>query len=221
MPDQMSLPGITGEPALFQPEVVHGRAGQLRGYNLFFAIVPSSEDAQPFAQVGAELSRRHELQGRCLPPQNFHVSLHAVAGYADKIPRSDIDAARAAAARVAWPGLTLVFDHAGSFMNRKDPDDNAFVLRCDALSAKALAERRRVLGMELRRVGLKPQASSTPHMTLIYDRHLVPAHPIEPLRWTAMRFSLILSHQRLGHHQRLGDWPPLATEGSRSRDSQK
>ena len=96
MPDQMSLPGVPGEPALFQPEVVHGRAGQLRGYNLFFALAPLRDDAEHFAQAGAELRRRHGLRGPCLPPQNLHVSLHAVAGYADRIPLSDIEAARAA-----------------------------------------------------------------------------------------------------------------------------
>ncbi|EWS57007.1 hypothetical protein X551_00141 [Methylibium sp. T29] len=79
MPDQISLPGVPAEPALFQPEAVHGRAGQLRGYNLFFALVPLRDDAEHLAQVGAELRRRHGLRGPCLPPQNLHVSLHAVA----------------------------------------------------------------------------------------------------------------------------------------------
>lgn len=218
MPDQMSLLGMGGEPALFQPEVVHGRAGQRRGYNLFFAIVPSGEDAQRLAQVGAELRRRHGLQGRGLDAQNLHVSLHAVAGYADKIPRSDIDAARAAAGRVTWPSSSIVFDRACSF---DSAGNNPFVLRCDAHSDDAVIQLRDTLGSELRRAGLRPKPSSTPHMTLLYDRRLVPEQPIEPLCWIATRFSLILSHQGLGHHQRLGDWPPLDEGGPRSREGQK
>lgn len=217
MPDQMSLPGVPAEPALFQPEVVHGRAGQLRGYNLFFALVPLRDDAEHFAQVGAELRRRHGLRGPCLPPQNLHVSLHAVAGYANRIPRSDIDAARAAAARVTWPGSSILFDRACSF---NTAGNNPFVLRCDAQSDDAVTRLRDALGDELRRAGLRPKPSRTPHMTLLYDSILVPEHLIEQTGWIAARFTLILSHQGRGHHERLGDWPP-PDDGSRARDSQK
>lgn len=217
MPDQMSLPGVPGEPALFQPEVVHGRAGQLRGYNLFFALAPLRDDAEHFAQAGAELRRRHGLRGPCLPPQNLHVSLQAVAGYADRIPLSDIDAARTAAARVTWPGSSILFDRACSF---DTAGNNPFVLRCDAQSGDAVIQLREALGEELRRAGLRPKPSRTPHMTLLYDRRLVPEHPIEQTGWVAARFTLILSHQGLGHHQRLGDWPS-PDEGSCVRDGQK
>jgi 2'-5' RNA ligase len=41
---------------------------------------------------------------------------------------------------------------------------------------------------------------------MLYDRKLVAEHPIQPIRWTATRFALILSHAGLGHHQWIKEW---------------
>jgi 2'-5' RNA ligase len=205
-PDQMSLLGLDAAPALFEPEVIRGRPGQLLGYSLFFAILPPPELAQRVDLLGAELRRQHGLQGRCLRAQHRHVSLHAVAGFKHAIPMQTIDAARAAAAGIACPPLPIVFDRAHSFSNRNHPDANAFVLRCDARSDAAVARLRQALALALRRSGLDPAPSSTPHMTMLYDQQVIPEHPVEPICWTATRFALILSHQGLGHHEWLGHW---------------
>ena len=206
MPDQMSLPGLDTAPALFQPEVIRSRPGPLLGYNLFLAIFPQHEDAQRVALVGAELRRRHGLQGQCLRTRHLHTTLHAVAGFKHTIPLPVIDAAMAAAAGVACPPLPIVFDRARSFSNNSNPGNNAFVLRCDPRSDAAVAKLRQTLAPALRRSGLHPQPSSTPHMTMLYDQRVIAEHPIEPICWTATRFALILSHHGLGHHEWLGHW---------------
>lgn len=206
MADQMSLLGLDAAPALLQPEVIRGRPGRLLGYNLFLAIFPPPEIAERVGLLGADLRRHHGLRGRCLRPQHLHMSLHAIAGFKHAIPVQVIDAARAAASGIACPPLPIAFDHACSFSNRGDPDNNAFVLRCDARSDAVVARLRQALALALRRSGLHPKQSSTPHMTMLYDQQVVPEHPIEPICWTASRFALILSHQGLGHHEWLGHW---------------
>lgn len=195
-------------PARFEPERIAGRPGPLRGYNLFLAICPPPDDAQRIARVAADLRRRHGLRGDCLPERRLHLSLHAVAAFPDTVPLQVIEAAKAAAAGVAWAPFSIVFDRACSFGDPGSVRKRAFVLRCDADSSAAVARLRQTLTPALRRSGLRPEPSSTPHMTLLYDQHVVPEHAIEPIVWTAPGFSLILSHQGLGHHQWLGHWPP-------------
>ncbi len=113
---------------------------------------------------------------------------------------------QAAADGIACPPLPIVFDRACSFRNLADPDNNAFVLRCDARSDATVARLRQTLALALRRSGLHPKPSSTPHMTMLYDQQVIPEHPIEPICWTATRFALILSHRGLRHHEWLGHW---------------
>ena len=206
MHDQMSLPGLDTAPTLFQPEVLHGNPGKLLGYKLFLAIFPQPADAQRFSLVEATLRRQHGLTGPCLRIERLHMTLHEVADYAHDVPQQDIDAAKAAAASVVCPPLPIVFDSANSFINHGKPDNNAFVLRCDARSDAAVAKLRLALGSALRRSGLHPKPTGTPHMTMLYDLRLVPAHPIRPLGWTAIRFALILSHQGLTHHEWIDEW---------------
>lgn len=207
MPDQMSLPGLDDGPALFQPERIPGRPGQLRGYELFMAIFPQTEDARRIGQLAEALRTQHGLRGPCLQARHLHVSLHAIAGYRQDVHARDIDAARAAAASVVCPALPLVFDRAGSFKHLSRPGNNAFVLRCDGPSDAGVAGLRQALGLALQRAGLNPKPSNTPHTTMLYDAQLVPEHAIAPICWTATRFALILSHRGLGHHEWLGQWP--------------
>lgn len=210
MPAQMSLPGLDAPSAWFEPERVDRPTGPLRGYNLFLAICPQPEDARRIAEVAAELHRRHGLQGPCLQARNLHVSLHAVAAFPSPlpVPMSVIEAARAAAGSVERPPpFSIVFDRVCSFGDHSGPRKRATVLHCDDASSAAVAGLRQALTPALRRSGLQPQPSQTPHMTLLYDRGGIPEQAIEPVTWPATRFTLVLSHQGLGHHEWLGHWP--------------
>lgn len=202
----MSLPGLEPAPALFRPEVIAGHAGRLLGYNLFLALFPPPEIARRLGQTAAELRERHGLRGPCLQIEHLHLTLHTVLGFPDTAPMSVIDAARAAAAGAAGPPLPIVFDRACSFINHGERGRNAFVLRCTARSDAAVAPLRHKLALALRQSGLQPQPSSTPHVTMLYDRQVVTEHPIEPIHWTATHLALVLSHRGLSHYEVLGDW---------------
>ncbi|MFG6433811.1 2'-5' RNA ligase family protein [Roseateles sp. LYH14W] len=120
----------------------------------------------------------------------------------DGVPCAVLDAACAAAARVSYPSLSLRLDRAESFNQ-----DGTYVLRGDAATDAAVARLRRPLVAALRRFGLKPGESKTPHMSLVYRcGHKVLEHSIEPLVWTAQRFVLVLSHVGLTRHEWLAAW---------------
>jgi len=201
MGEQLSLPGLDATAPPFRPDALRARRGALQGYSLFLAIFPESQDALRIAQVRAQQCRKHRLAGTSLSPERLHITLHGIAGFVNTIPRSVVDAALAAAARVACPPLSIVFDHVQSF-----PESDAFVLRCHASSDAAVARLRQSLTPALRRMGLRSEPSRTPHMTMLYDKHHIDPHPIQPICWTATRFALILSHVGQGHHQWIEQW---------------
>ncbi len=201
MPAQLSLPGLDETAPPFRPDAIRATGRNLLGYTLFLAILPQPEDARRFAQATADLRSRHQLNGTPLTYERLHITLHAIAGFVDTIPQAVVDAAIAASARVVCPPLPIVFDRVQSFA-----DSNAFVFRCDPGSDAAVARLRHSLALTLRRAGLHPEPSCTPHMTLLYDSQHVIQQEIERICWTATRFALILSHVGIGHHQRIAEW---------------
>lgn len=201
MPAQLSLPGLDSTAQQFMPDAVSSPGGKLLGYNLFLAIFPRPEEADCLAQLAADLRSQHGLRGTPRSPGRLHITLDVVAGFVDTIPQAVVDAAVAASASVVCPPLPIVFDHAMSFT-----DSKAFVLRCNPTSDAAVARLRQSLTQALRRAGLRPEPSSTPHMTMLYDPHHIAQHTIKPVCWTATRFALILSHVGIGHHQWVAQW---------------
>jgi len=112
----------------------------------------------------------------------LHISRHAVASDERAIRWQVVDATRAAASSTTCPPVPALFDRACSFSNGSNPGKNGFVLGCDTRSDAAVARLRQTLALvlALRRMGLRPEASRAPHMTMLDDRHLVPEDPIEP-----------------------------------------
>jgi RNA 2',3'-cyclic 3'-phosphodiesterase len=165
------------------------------------AIFPRFEDARRLARAAADLHSQHDLDGPLLSPGRLHITLHAIAGLSDNMPQAVVDAAIAASSRVVSPSLPIVFDHVLSFT-----DSNAFVLRCNPGSDAAIARLRQSLALALRRAGLHPEPSDTPHMTMLYDPRHISQHAIELICWTATGFALILSHVGIHHHQWISRW---------------
>lgn len=206
MIDQPGLPGFD-EPPPFVPDHVPDFHRKLTGYKLFLALFPEPTDATALSAVSTSLRGHHGLHGACLKPERLHVTLHAVArfGPEEPIPLALIHAATAASSAVSHPPIQIAFIQAGSFSN--PGDHNPFVLRCDDQSARSIAALRGKLQIGLRRFGLHPQPSATPHLTALYDRRIVEMHAIAAVNWTALRFALVLSHRGVGHHQHIGVWP--------------
>jgi RNA 2',3'-cyclic 3'-phosphodiesterase len=197
---QLDLPGFEKSADVFVPDTVEVADRRLADYLLFFAIFPAPDVAERLSSAAVDICRVHALPGPPTRADRLHITLRVLGRYEDAaIPQIDINRALAAAANVACPELPITFDKVGCL----ERGGNAFVWHCDAASRTAFARLEQAL---LVRLGRRP-SNREPHMTLLYSppRAVAPL-PIEPLRWTATRFALILSHRGLGHHQWIGEW---------------
>lgn len=205
MPEQLTLPGWDEPPA--PSRHTNARTRHKPRYKLFVAVFPQTAVAQAIAQRTGQWCQQHGLRASLLDAARLHVTLHVIGDYDERPAQSVVSGAMAGLASVDLPALNTRWDHLLSF-----PGNGALVLRCDARSDLAIAGLRDAThrALAIQRIDARP--SSTPHMTLLYDRaHLVPAHPIEPFCWAATEITLILSH--LGQHlyQCLGRWPLRTT----------
>lgn len=199
--EQFTLPGFEGAPPGAPPSAKateispRGRAP----YSLFFSIFPQAGAANAIAIQGAHLAREHGLVGQPLLAHRLHVTLHDLGGYAE-LPPDIVKTAREAGDAVVARAFDVVFDHAMSF-----PSSGTFVL-CGGAGAAQLAAFRQSVGLAMGNAGLLVKRSFTPHMTVLYDRHPIAEHAIEPITWTAKEFVLINSHVGKGVHEVLGRW---------------
>ena len=195
--EQFTLPGFDGSPvsAKATEKSPRGRAP----YALFFSIFPQADAAKVIAIQGARLAREHGLVGQPLLAHRLHVTLHDLGGYAE-LPHDIVKTAREAGDAVVARVFDVVFDRAMSF-----PSSGTYVL-CGGAGTAQLAAFRQSLGLAMGHAGLLVKRSFTPHMTVLYDRHLITELASEPITWTAKEFVLINSHVGKGMHEVLGRW---------------
>ena len=193
MPEQSSLPGFGAVPQ--QPTD-----------RLFFAIFPDANASARIAQLAQQLRGEHELHGRPLAPERFHVTLHHLGDYAG-VPRDVVAMAdKAATAVTTMAPFEVAFDRVASFSSA--PRNRPFVLR-GGDGVAALMEFQQALGMAMKKAGLGRWAKPgyTPHVTLLYDDRSVAEQAVETISWTAREFVLV--HSLLGQtrHVALARWP--------------
>jgi 2'-5' RNA ligase len=168
---------------------------------LFFAIFPDPATAATIAQCADALRGAHQLTGRPLAPERFHITLHHLGDHAG-VRRDIVAMASQAAEAMTTPSFEVTFDRAASFHNG---GNNPFVLQGgDGL--EALKAFQRDLGLAMARAGLGKlvDRSFTPHVTMLYDRRLVTEQALSPIRWTVGGFTLV--HSLLGRTEHI----PLA-----------
>ena len=154
---------------------------------LFLAVVPPADVAERIARLARHLKIGHDLGGKPLEPEHFHVMLCHL-GDGIGVPSDVVALATGRAASIAMPSFKVAFDRVESFKN------GAFVMRGDDS----------VIGLEVLHQRLsdaldgspQPARPFTPHVTLLRDRHLVPEHAIEPIEWQVQ--DVVLVHSLLG-----------------------
>jgi len=200
-PQQLDLHGTATDASIYDPATLTGSPRPL-GYTLFLALFPEPTDALRIHAAATPIISAHPMRDARQSADRLHVTLCNVYQHPGGVPCAVLAAACAAAARVSCSSLPLRLDRAESFSQ-----DSAYVLRGDNATDAAVARLRRPLVAALRRFGLKPAESRTPHMSLVYRcGHKVPKHGIEPLAWTALRYVLVLSHVGLTRHEWLAAW---------------
>lgn len=178
---------------------------------LFYAILPDAAARQRILSIGEELRKRHGLTGKAIAPERLHITIHHLGDYAADDERWDgvVDAAKRAAGSCPTASFEICLDRSGSFRSGNDKRP------CVLLGPEGENPLRRLhlaLGDRMAAQGLGSLAVRTfnPHVTLLYDRAMLPVEPIEPITWTATE--LVLIHSKLGRseHHRLDAWPFVA-----------
>ncbi|WP_297511575.1 2'-5' RNA ligase family protein [uncultured Caulobacter sp.] len=184
---QMELPG-------FAPATPTDR--------LMFLLYPDPATAEAIAREARRLKAALGLEGQPLRTDRFHVTLHHLGDYAG-LPNDLVTRGGQAGEATKAPPFEVVLDRAVSFANR--PGNNPFTLR-GGRGVEALIAFQKALGLRMARVGLKPDAAFTPHVTLLYDGQVVPEQAIAPIRWAVDRFALVQSKLGQTQHIVLGEW---------------
>ena len=184
-----SLAGLEKPPALMlrrlrrRQEALLGRPTD----RLFLAVLPDADTAARIARTARHLRISHDLVGRPLQPEHFHVTLCSVdAGFG--LSRERIDRVKERMAQVTMPAFRVGFDRAESFRN------GALVLRGED----------GVIGLEVLHQRLsdvfdgsaRPARRFTPHVTVLRGGYRVPEQRIEPIEWTVRE--LVLVHSAIG-----------------------
>ncbi|MGH8213338.1 MAG: RNA 2',3'-cyclic phosphodiesterase [Rhodanobacteraceae bacterium] len=174
---------------------------------LFFAVHPDAQAAQQIGALAQTLHAKHGLRGKPLPADRLHITLHHLGDYGG-LPESLIEAANAAAARMAMPPFEVRFDRVASFAGgaRKRP----CVLRSEAPDANpALIALQAGLGAHLRDAGLGTHVERrfTPHVTLLYAERGITEAVVPPIAWIVRGFALVHSLLGRGQHRILRAWP--------------
>lgn len=165
---------------------------------LFLAVVPPADVAARIADLARRLKVGHELNGKPLETEHFHVTLCPIVQGVG-LPSGLVSQVTECAAAVPMPAFKVAFDRVMSFRN------GAFVLCGDES----------VIGLEVLQQRLsdaldfRPDRARhyKPHVTLLRDSHIVPEHDIEPIEWTVNEITLV--HSLLGKttHRHLARLP--------------
>lgn len=169
---------------------------------LFFAIRPPEFLAREIARLAARSKELFGLKGAPIPAERLHVTLAYVGLHGAELTA----VAEKAAAGLAARPVEVAFDRMASFKGK--PGNHPLVLQGGpALTGLRFLQRQ--LALELKRVGLAAAAKATftPHLTLLYDRILVPDTPVDPVAWTVRELALVQSVVGQGRHIDLRTWP--------------
>lgn len=178
---------------------------------LFFALFPDPATAARLAALARDQATRHGLHGVPLPAERLHVTLFHLGDWTG-LPRDVVAAASRAAAQVRSAAFELCLDEVASFANRREK--KPLVLKAPG-GNRALRSFRAELARQLGLQGLARAAGESfePHVTLLYDRRVVPAEPVQPVAWWAGEWVLVHSLLGQGRHLRLGSWPMAGAVG--------
>lgn len=172
---------------------------------LFFAVFPGAAAAADIAALAQGSRQAHELRGKPLRSDRFHITLHHLGDHAG-LPDALVAQAERAAAAMAFPPFEAVFDSLGSFSGRRQ---RPLVLR-GGEKLNALRSFQQALGRQMQGAGLARwvEPRFEPHITLLYDERTVPVQAVAaPIAWRVESFALVRSLLGRTEYRVLGRWP--------------
>ena len=177
---------------------------------LFFALRPPPAAVAAIHAVAASLRDTRAIAGRWTNADKYHVTLQFL-GTHPGVPPPLVAAALQAGAGLVHAPCEVALDRVWHFHGGRQAP---CVLLADAASHAALQDLYAALGAALRAhdVSIDQRRDYAPHMTLAYGAmHAAAPVAIEPIRWRAREFTLMLSHVGSGRHEQLARWPLSAS----------
>jgi 2'-5' RNA ligase len=156
------------------------------------------------AALAQDLRERHGFKARPAAASRLHLSLNFVGAFRGPPTRAVMEKAASLADRVSEPAFRVELNHVESWKN-KSPYPLVLLGEEGVIGAERLhsaIHKALVAGtMAPRR---EPQI--WPHVSLIWDKALVPRTFVQPIGWTAREFVLLDSTYGEGRHEVLGRW---------------
>ena len=179
-------------------------AARTETHRLFFALMPDAATRHEINHAAALVQQQHpELRARWVRPERFHATLNFLGDFA-VVPDEVLEKAMAVAESMHAAAFAWTLDYAASFRGREPP----CVLRSSELPDPLLAlwgNMHAALGKT--GLHLRDDRRFTPHVTLAYGRHELPAAtPVTPVVWQVGRFALVHNVVGKGNYQVLGSW---------------
>jgi len=171
---------------------------------LYFAILPDAGIAAQSRELAGDFRRQYSFSTKLRRADLFHVTLYRIGSFRC-LPEEAAFAAMEAASTIRKSSFQIVFDRAVSFGNG---DNRPLVLWSKDGNAELKALHRE-LDVAIRLTGIAADGEKPiePHMTLLYQGHLIPEVMLEePVTWTAKDFVLINSLQGEAKHEHLCYW---------------
>ncbi len=173
-------------------------------HRLFFCVFPDAAACEAIAAETDALRLEHSLTGLPLKSDHLHITLHHLGDHVEL--REDlVEAAQAAAGKVALPAFEACLDSASVFMAQQNKHPCVLLCPEERQPVHALW---RELGTQLMAAGLgrHVQRGFTPHVTVLYDTGEFLPQRIDPIRWPVRDFALVHSLLGKGEYRIVGSW---------------
>ncbi len=175
-------------------------------HRLFFAIMVPSSSAIQIAECFSAFQQRYPFRHTPISPDRLHVTLASVfAG--DCLPEAIVRFARIIGDTIRFEQFPITLDRALTYRNSSTK--LPFVFAAEAASARVTK-----LAAEIRRahsyLSGTPKdtfSSISPHVTVIWDRVMIPRHKIVPIIIPAQEITLVHSHVGQSKYEILARWP--------------
>lgn len=176
-------------------------------FSFFLALFPDPNTAERMIELGNTIRGEKAMHGRLRPLTHLHVSLHFF-GYGPDVSQTLAAVLDPTCKVVA--AQTLPFDirlsRVMSFQGR--PGNHPLVLVGDDQRNAALKKLHQSLEAQLvkSRLSSLPSNKFVPHVTLLYDKQILPPTPIDPVTWRAEEIVLARSEVGATKYERPGRW---------------
>ncbi|BCW88256.1 RNA 2',3'-cyclic phosphodiesterase [Alphaproteobacteria bacterium SO-S41] len=176
---------------------------------LFYAVFPPKDVAAQIGEIAQQLRAQIGLKGRPQRNDRFHATINHIDDYIG-VPPDILTKAIAAGDAVSAAPFDVTFNRAASFSGRQSR--RPFVLR-GGQALNDLKAFQQKLGIAMKSAGLGKLVDKmfVPHVTMLYDGHLVTPRDVDPISWRVTE--LVLVHSMLGDtkHIPLKTWPLMGS----------